>query len=260
MSTRPNPKRARQKERTAQRRDERYREYVRRRRQRRILILGTLGAVIAVVLVVFFFVKPSKKKAAASPTPVATAASSVACGAKAPAAAKEPKGSYGVAEDQGLDPDKTYTWRLDTSCGQIDIALDVARAPKTANSIVFLTRKHFYDGLTFHRNVPDFVIQGGDPLGNGTGSAGYKVEEAPPEDLKYDVGVVAMAKGNAEAAGTSSSQFFIMVGTSTPLPPQYALAGKVTSGMDVAQKIVKAAPGEPPTVKAYINSATIVEG
>jgi peptidyl-prolyl cis-trans isomerase B (cyclophilin B) len=256
MATGRNPKRARKKDRRAARREEYMREYLRRRRQRRFVLLGTLVVLLAIGAVAFFFLKPSKKHAAASPspTPVPTP-----CVPKQSHISGTDKPQFSCPADQHLDPKKNYTWRLVTDDGTIDIALDVKRAPKTANSIVFLTRQHFYDGLFFHRNVKDFVIQGGDPLGTGTGGSGYKVVEAPPSDLKYDVGVVAMAKGGNEAPGTSGSQFFIMVGTSSPLPPEYALVGKVTSGMDVAQQIVNDAPGEPPTVKVHIQTATIIE-
>src|SRR5581483_2388550 len=130
------------------------------------------------------FFKPAKKKVAASPspTPAASAAGQpaasknvVACGGKVPAAASQQKETYSEADDQGLDPSTKYTWKLQTSCGEIDIGLDVKGSPKIANAIVFLTRKGFYDGLLFHRIAPGFVIQGGDPKGDGTGGPGFKV-------------------------------------------------------------------------------------
>ena len=97
------------------------------------------------------------------------------------------------------------TVTMETTEGTFEIELDTERAPVTANNFAYLTEEGFYDGLGFHRIVPDFVIQGGDPLGDGTGGPGYKVVEAPPKDLKYDVGVVAMAKSGDEAPGTSGS-------------------------------------------------------
>src|ERR671938_355848 len=101
-----------------------------------------------------------------------------------------------------------------------------------------LGRSGFYDGLAFHRIVPDFVIQGGDPAGNGSGGPGYTVVEPPPSSLKYTPGVVAMAKTQAEPAGASGSQFFVVTGSQAQvLTPDYALLGRVTGGMDVVSKI-----------------------
>jgi len=93
-----------------------------------------------------------------------------------------------------LDPSKSYTATVETSCGSFDIALDVKNDPKTSASFDSLAGKGFYDNTTFHRVIQGFVIQGGDPLGNGQGGPGYKVVEAPPKDTKYTSGVVAMAK------------------------------------------------------------------
>ena len=126
---------------------------------------------------------------------------------------------------------------IETSCGDFTIALDTKRAPKTANSFAFLVESGFYDGLAFHRIVPDFVIQGGDPLGDGTGGPGYKVEEKPPANLAYTKGIVAMAKSEAEPPGTSASQFYVVTAADAGLPPEYALVGEVSEGMDVVERI-----------------------
>jgi cyclophilin family peptidyl-prolyl cis-trans isomerase len=135
-----------------------------------------------------------------------------------------------------LDPDKKYTATVTTSCGTFEIALDSKRAPKTGGSFVTLAREGFYDGLTFHRIVTGFVIQGGDPRGNGTGGPGYTIRERPPSDVVYSEGVVAMAKTEVEPPGTSGSQFFVVTADSN-LPPDYALLGRVTSGLDVVHRI-----------------------
>lgn len=222
-----------------------------------VLILG--GAALALVANT-----GGKPKASASPRPTPTLAPSaapIACGAKLPAAAGTTKPGFDKPENQKLNPKKTYLWRLETSCGRIDIKLAVQKSPKTSNSIVFLTRKNFFDGLTFHRIVPDFVIQGGDPTGSGSGGAGYSVVEAPAKSLKYTKGVVAMAKTQAEAAGTSGSQFFIVTGAgAASLPAEYAYAGDVVAGMDVAEKIGSLSQGgQPPAEKVFIEKATIVE-
>ncbi|HWT94119.1 MAG TPA: peptidylprolyl isomerase [Solirubrobacteraceae bacterium] len=161
-----------------------------------------------------------------------------------------------------LDASKTYTAVIETNCGTIEFELDVKRAPKTAASFAYLAREGFFDGLGFHRIVPGFVIQGGDPLGTGMGGAGYQVEEAPPEDLRYERGVVAMAKGGAEPAGTSGSQFFIVTGDDAGLPPDYALVGKVTKGDDVVDTIASV-PTDPsteqPTAPVVMSKVTIRE-
>ena len=137
-----------------------------------------------------------------------------------------------------LDKSKTYVATVSTTCGDIEITLDAKRAPITGGSFKYLADQKFFDGTTFHRIVPDFVIQGGDPAGDGSGGPGYTVEEAPPSDLKYAEGIVAMAKTGAEPAGTSGSQFFVVTGAgAASLTPDYALLGEVTKGMEVATKI-----------------------
>jgi cyclophilin family peptidyl-prolyl cis-trans isomerase len=136
-----------------------------------------------------------------------------------------------------LDAKKSYTATVKTSCGEFDIALDVKRAPKTTASFAALARRHFYDDTTFHRIVPGFVIQGGDPVGDGTGGPGYTVVEAPPKSLGYTRGVVAMAKSPTEPPGASGSQFYVVTGEDAGLPPEYALLGRVTKGQDVVDTI-----------------------
>jgi peptidyl-prolyl cis-trans isomerase B (cyclophilin B) len=154
------------------------------------------------------------------------------------AAKPKPKEDGGQEKPtEALDKSKTYVATVATSCGEFEITLDVKRAPKTAASFASLAKAGFYDDTTFHRIIPGFVIQGGDPLGSGTGGPGYSVKEAPPSDLAYTRGVVAMAKTAAEPAGASGSQFFVVTGEDAPLPPEYALLGKVTGGEDVVDTI-----------------------
>jgi cyclophilin family peptidyl-prolyl cis-trans isomerase len=162
-----------------------------------------------------------------------------------------------------LSKSKTYVATISTTCGDIEVTLDAKRAPITGGSFKYLADKKFFDGTTFHRVVPDFVIQGGDPAGDGSGGPGYSVEEAPPSNLKYTKGIVAMAKTGAEPAGTSGSQFFICTGPSAEqLTPDYALLGKVTKGMDVAEKIgkIQADPNTgQPAAQVIIKSVTVSE-
>jgi peptidyl-prolyl cis-trans isomerase B (cyclophilin B) len=161
-----------------------------------------------------------------------------------------------------LDPAKTYVATVATSCGAFEITLDAERAPKTGGSFKYLADKGFYDGLGFHRIVPGFVIQGGDPQGTGAGGPGYAIVEAPPEDLTYDKGVVAMAKTAIEDPGTSGSQFFVVTGEGTDLPPEYALVGTITDGQEVVDLIgvVPVGPDEQPVEPVVIESVTVEEG
>ncbi|HEY7256703.1 MAG TPA: peptidylprolyl isomerase [Solirubrobacterales bacterium] len=149
----------------------------------------------------------------------------------------QPKNVGFKAPKQTVQKGEEVTAVVETSCGTFDIALASQEAPKTVNSFVFLSEEGFYDGLDFHRVVPEFVIQGGDPLGNGTGGPGYKVTEKPPANLKYTRGVVAMAKGGTQPPGTSGSQFFVVTGAEAGLPPEYALLGNVSKGIDVVEQI-----------------------
>ena len=182
--------------------------------------------------------KATATPAAASPAPTETAA---AGGAPECLKVEEPK-----PKPEGklpkpklvLDEDKTYVATVKTSCGDFEITLDPKRAPKTGGSFVSLARKNFYDDLIFHRVIPGFVIQGGDPQGSGLGGPGYTVVEKPPGNLTYDEGVVAMAKSGVDPPGASGSQFYVVVGPDGgQLPPEYALVGKVTKGLEVAQAI-----------------------
>jgi peptidyl-prolyl cis-trans isomerase B (cyclophilin B) len=160
--------------------------------------------------------------------------------------APKPKNVNFKAPKQVLSKGEKATAVIETSCGTFEIALDTTRAPKTANSFAFLADEGVYDDLTFHRIVPEFVIQGGDPLGTGNGGPGYTVDEKPPANLAYTKGVVAMAKTSAEPPGRSGSQFFVVLSADAGLPPEYALLGKVDKGFDVVERIGKL--GSPPEV------------
>ena len=155
---------------------------------------------------------------------------------------------------------------VDTSCGTFEIALDTKGSPKTAASFEYLANEGVLDGTPFHRIVPGFVIQAGDPAGTGSGPGpGYSVDEPPPDDVAYTMGVVAMAKTEAEPPGRSGSQFFVVTGADAGLPPDYATAGEVTEGMDVVQTIesfgdpASGGTGTPLDI-VVINSVTIEEG
>jgi len=135
-----------------------------------------------------------------------------------------------------IDPSKKYSATVHTSRGDFVITfVDPKLAPQTVNNFVYLAQNHFYDGLTFHRVVPGFVVQGGDPLGNGTGGPAYKLpDESNPS--KWSRGTAGMA---SSSAGVSGSQFFITIGDAPFLSTSgvYNHFGQVTSGMDVLDKI-----------------------
>jgi peptidyl-prolyl cis-trans isomerase B (cyclophilin B) len=141
------------------------------------------------------------------------------------------------APEQPLEEGKTYRLTFRTSCGDFTVVVDQAASPKTAASFVALAEQGFYDDTTFHRVVPGFVIQGGDPTGSGAGGPGYKTVDTPAPSTTYTKGVVAMAKTAAEAPGTAGSQFFVVTAEDAGLPPDYAVVGRVTEGMDTVEKI-----------------------
>ena len=179
-----------------------------------------------------------------------------------PADAPKPKGEGKLAKPkQALDSAKTYVATVTTNCGEFQITLDAKRAPKTGGSFKYLADKGFYNSTTFHRIVAGFVIQGGDPSGDGNGGPGFKIVEAPPQDLTYSKGTVAMAKAETDPAGTSESQFFVVTGEDAGLPPDYALLGKVTKGQDVVDKIgvAEVGPDEKPLQPIVIRQIRITE-
>jgi cyclophilin family peptidyl-prolyl cis-trans isomerase len=158
-----------------------------------------------------------------------------------------------------LDRSKAYTVGVLTNFGRFDIRLDVRDSPCTTSSFAALVRKGFFDGTRFHRIVPGFVIQGGDPTATGQGGPGYTVQDVPPANATYTRGVVAMAKTNAEPPGTSGSQFFVVTGADVGLPPQYAILGTVTKGLPVIERIGKLGnpANERPTRKVVVQRMTV---
>jgi len=161
--------------------------------------------------------------------------------------------------EMGIDPSKRYTATLDTSLGEIVIALDALKAPKTVNNFVFLALHHYYDGVIFHRIINGFMCQGGDPTGTGRGGPGYRFEDELPKPREYQVGSVAMANAGPN---TNGSQFFLVSGPSgVGLPPQYSQFGQIVKGLDVLDTMqrVKTGGGDRPVEDVVINSVTITE-
>ena len=156
---------------------------------------------------------------------------------------------------------KTYDVEMQTSCGSFTIRLDQKTSPATAASFAELVRNGFFDDTVFHRIVPDFVIQGGDPTASGGGGPGYSTRDKPPADTAYTRGVVAMAKTQVEPPGTAGSQFYVVTGAEAPLPPDYAVLGKVVKGLGVTQRIGKL--GDPatemPLQPVVVEKATLAE-
>ena len=157
-----------------------------------------------------------------------------------------------------IDTNKRYVATMVTSHGTMVIALDALAGPRAVNSFVFLARYHYYDGIVFHRIIPGFVLQGGDPTGTGTGGPGYKFEDELPAPGRYQVGSLAMANAGPN---TNGSQFFIISGSDgVRLPPQYALFGAVVSGGEVVTAIdaIGTRSGTPKE-QVVIESVTVTE-
>jgi peptidyl-prolyl cis-trans isomerase B (cyclophilin B) len=134
-----------------------------------------------------------------------------------------------------IDPKKEYTATIETNRGDIEIELYPEHAPKTVNNFVFLAREGFYDGVTFHRVINNFMIQSGDPTGSGRGGPGYRFEdEVKGNPLKHETGVLSMANAGP---GTNGSQFFITHSPQPHLNGKHTVFGKVTSGMEVVNAI-----------------------
>lgn len=174
----------------------------------------------------------------------------------------QPPPKSGDASDPAGKLSGPATAVVETSCGSFEIALDTEVSPRTASSFANLAEQGFYDGTTFHRVQRNFVIQGGDPLGDGTGGPGYSVDEPPPDDTSYLRGTVAMAKSPAEPPGRSGSQFFIVTAPADAgLPPDYAVLGEVTEGFETIERIEELGEADgsdaPPTAPVVIERITI---
>jgi cyclophilin family peptidyl-prolyl cis-trans isomerase len=163
--------------------------------------------------------------------------------------------TYDAPPELTIDESTTYVATMSTSCGDIVLELDAEGAPITVNNFVFLANEGFYDGLTFHRAVEGFVIQGGDPTGTGAGGPGYQFEDELPDD-GYPQGSLAMANAGPS---TNGSQFFIVTGQAD-LPNAFSKFGRVTQGLEVAQAIESLAlPDQTLSQPVYIGSVTIAE-
>jgi cyclophilin family peptidyl-prolyl cis-trans isomerase len=153
------------------------------------------------------------------------------------------------------------TATVQTSHGEFGFELDDDASPKAVASFVELARKGFFEGTVFHRIVPGFVIQGGDPTGTGTGGPGYSTVDPPPPGTTYEHGVVAMAKTATDPPGTAGSQFFVVTADDAGLPPDYAVIGRVTEGLDVVRQIGELGDAaQQPTERVVVEAVAIDEG
>jgi len=171
-------------------------------------------------------------------------------------AIKEPKPTTRLVQS------KTYDVTLATNCGSFTIRLAVKTSPATTASFVSLVQKGYFDHTIFHRIVPGFVIQGGDPTATGGGGPGYTTVDPPPASTRYTLGLAAMAKTATEPSGAAGSQFFVVTAADAQLPPSYAVLGQVVRGLKVVQTIGKL--GDPssggegtPTETVEIEKATV---
>jgi cyclophilin family peptidyl-prolyl cis-trans isomerase len=223
----------------------------------RRLPLIALLALLALALVACGGGGGGAKKPAAAPDQTTTDAAG--CRTVTPATGKARTESKPT---KPLDQAKTYDVQLETNCGDFTIRLAVKSSPATSASFASLAQQGYFDGTVFHRIVPGFVIQGGDPTGTGTGGPGYSTVDVPPASTRYTLGVVAMAKTGAEPPGTAGSQFFVVTTQDAGLPPEYAVLGTISEGQDVVDKIANlgdpASGGEGiPTETVVIEKATL---
>jgi cyclophilin family peptidyl-prolyl cis-trans isomerase len=157
-----------------------------------------------------------------------------------------------------IDLSKRYTAQMRTTKGDVTFALDAIGAPRTVNNFVVLARYHYFDDVAFHRIIPGFVVQGGDPTGSGSGGPGYRFEDELPAPGRYELGSLAMANAGPD---TNGSQFFIISGPQgTQLPPAYSLFGKAVAGLDVVAELEKAGSRSgKPSERVAIESIEITE-
>jgi peptidyl-prolyl cis-trans isomerase B (cyclophilin B) len=246
------------------------RQAERRRRQRQRITVIAVALVVALIggVLAFAAFTGGETPPAASGTPTPSASSTtepVACGATAPAGANKQPQEFPKPPPMEIDPSKTYTATLETSCGTIAIQLLADQAPETVNSFVFLAEKGYFDGTRFHRiDTSIEIIQGGDPTATGQGGPGYTIPDELTGNESYGPGVVAMA--NTGQPNSGGSQFFIVYGPKgQSLPPSYTIFGQVVKGLGVVKRIAKipvadpsAGPaGQQPSKTVYIDTVTV---
>ena len=248
------------------------RQAERRRRDRQRIAVIAVALVVALIggVLAFAAFTGSETPPAASGTPTPSESSPpqpVACGATAPADANKQPQEFAKPPPMKIDPKKTYTATLDTSCGTIAIQLLADQAPETVNSFVFLAGKGYFDGTQFHRiDTSIEIIQGGDPTATGQGGPGYTIPDELTGNESYGPGVVAMA--NIGEPNTGGSQFFMVHGPkghALDSAPNYTIFGRIVKGLGVVKRIAKipvedpsAGPaGQQPSKTVYIDTVTV---
>jgi len=227
-------------------------------RNMRVLFLGGIVVLFLSLGAGTFLSTNSNSKPRPTETPTATVTPSATASATPTApASPTPQRTYSAAPPMTIDPNKQYEAVIALEKGgEVRIELLAKDAPKTVNNFVFLAKNRFFDGLTFHRVLQDFVAQGGDPSGTGSGGPGYFLE-VEKNTVPLDAGVIAMAKS---PAGVSGSQFFITLMPQPRLQPDFTAFGRVTTGMDIVRQITLRDPSKPNQPKPdVIKSITIVE-
>jgi cyclophilin family peptidyl-prolyl cis-trans isomerase len=168
-----------------------------------------------------------------------------------------PSKQYNAAPSLSIDVSKEYVAIIKTDVGDISIQLEAEKAPRTVNNFVFLSREGFYNGVIFHRVISDFMAQGGDPTGTGSGGPGYQFEDEFHPDLRHDgQGILSMANAGPN---TNGSQFFITHGPTPHLNDKHSVFGRVIGGMDVLMAIPPRDPSVPTAPAVTIQSVEITE-
>jgi cyclophilin family peptidyl-prolyl cis-trans isomerase len=275
----PSDKRARQRAAREMRLAEEAKAKKRRKQTRNVIALVVVVAVVILIVFLTSSNSTTKNKSATSSSTTTTVAGSsstakaqvaankiaVAAGCPAKTSTRVNTQKYSAAPAMTIDTSKTYTATVKTTAGTFTIALDAKTAPITVNNFVFLADKGYYHCVIFHRVIPTFMDQTGDPTGTGDGGPGYTIADEYPAKSsnaadQYPLGSVAMA--NTGQAHTGGSQFFIVAGAEgESLANTYSLFGQVTSGMSVVDKINAegSTAGVPPDVTQRMLSVTIHE-
>jgi len=226
----------------------------------RFVVIALL--VVAAAYIVIAANPPADKSAEAQAQPAAAPTAPGADAANPQAAdsgdVSKDKKQYPKPGDMKIDKEKTYTATIETEAGTMVAELYPKIAPQTVNSFVFLAKEGFYEGVIFHRVIPGFMIQGGDPTGTGTGGPGYSVP-AEFNDTKHERGILSMAR--SQDPNSAGSQFFVMHAAYPSLDGKYTVFGKVTKGIEAVDKIVTAPTGanDRPTNPVKIKKITIEE-
>jgi cyclophilin family peptidyl-prolyl cis-trans isomerase len=205
----------------------------------------------------------SSSKSSSSTTPAATTtqASTTPGGCRKVAQPQPRRPGHHKKPASTLARGKHWSLVVETNCGSFTIALDPAQSPHASASLVALARAGYFDKTVFHRIVPGFVIQGGDPTATGTGGPGYTTVDRPPGNAQYTQGVVAMAKAQNEPRGAAGSQFYVVTGQDAGLPPDYAIVGRVSKGLAVVERIGRLGDAsEQPTEPVVISRVRVAGG